>query len=188
MGIRSTFWRLALVFGEGGLLVLAGTLGPLYGPVVGWQLTLAATAGLFLLGGLLHAALLPHAPQRPPPGRVPSSGPAWEAVRSFFAKPDLLRGLAIILFFRFAENHMAKLVVPFLMDDVANGGLGMTLAEVGIAKGTVGVLCLVAGGILGGLAIYAHGLRRWLWPMVVALNVPNLVYVYLSWSLPTDRS
>ncbi len=185
VGIRSTFWRLALVFGEGGLLVLAGTLGATYGPTVGWQLTLLATAGLFAAGALYHALLLPRAAADQPRDE-PMEQAGREAVRSFFAKPDLLRGLAIILFFRFAENHMAKLVVPFLMDSPDVGGLGLTLEQVGIAKGTVGVLCLVAGGILGGLAIYAHGLRRWLWPMVIALNAPNLVYVYLAWVRPDD--
>jgi PAT family beta-lactamase induction signal transducer AmpG len=185
VGIRSTFWRLALVFGEGGLLVLAGVLGATHGPTTGWQLTLLATAGLFATGALYHAFLLPYA-AADQPRKEPVEQAGRHAVTSFFAKPDLLRGLAIILFFRFAENHMAKLVVPFLMDPLDAGGLGLTLEQVGIAKGTVGVLCLVAGGILGGLAIYAHGLRRWLWPMVVALNVPNLVYVYLAWARPQD--
>ncbi len=185
VGIRSTFWRLALVFGEGALLVLAGTLGHRYGATAGWQLTLLATAALFAAGAAFHALALPH-PPRDRPRDEPIDRAGMDAVRSFFAKPDLLRGLAIIFFYRFAENHMAKLVVPFLMDGPEAGGLGLALEQVGIAKGTVGVLALVAGGVLGGLAIYAHGLRRWLWPMVVALNVPNLVYVYLSWARPDD--
>lgn len=185
VGVRSTFWRLALIAGEGGLIVLAGVLGGRYGPIVGWQLTLALAAGIFALGGVYHALVLPHA-AADIPRKQPAMAAGREAVRTFFAKPDILRGLAFILFFRFAENHMAKLIVPFLLEARELGGLGLTLEQVGFAKGTVGVLCLVVGGILGGFAIYTHGLKAWLWPMVIALNVPNLVYVYLSWAQPAD--
>jgi MFS transporter, PAT family, beta-lactamase induction signal transducer AmpG len=185
VGVRSTFWRMALIFGEGGLIVLAGVLGKTYGPVVGWQLTLGIAALIFAVGAVYHALVLPHAPEDVPRTQ-PAAAAGLEAVKSFFAKKDILRGIAFIEFFRFAENHMSKLIIPFLNDPRDIGGLGLSLEQIGIAKGTVGVVCLVLGGILGGLAIYKHGLKAWLWPMVIAVNVPNLLYVYLAMAQPTD--
>ena len=185
VGVRSTFWRLALIFGEGGLVVLAGVLGTRFESAQqGWSGTLLATAGIFALATAYNAWALPRpAADVPRPGKK-ALGNSREMVRTFFAKPGMGAGILFIVFFRFAENHMAKLVAPFLLDERAVGGLGLTLEQVGIAKGTVGVAALVAGGILGGLAIYRHGLKAWLWPMVIVLNLPDLVYVYMAWAQP----
>lgn len=185
VGLRSTFWRLALVLGEGGLVMLAGVLGARMGDAEGWMATLTVAAGVFAVGALWHAWALPVAPDDVPRAE-PAPRAGREAVRSFFTKPGIGLGLAFLLFFRFGENHMAKLVTPFLLDAREVGGLGLSLAEVGFAKGTVGVAALVIGGILGGLAIWRHGLRAWMAPMVVALNAPDLVYVYLAWAQPDD--
>ncbi|HHO50171.1 MAG TPA: hypothetical protein ENK18_04675 [Deltaproteobacteria bacterium] len=115
-------------------------------------------------------------------------GNTAEIVSSFLRKEGIAASILFVVFFRFGETHMAKLVSPFLLDAPEVGGLGLSLAEVGFAKGTIGVLALVAGGILGGLAIYRDGLRAWMWPMVVALNGPDLLYVYMSWAQPQDYS
>jgi PAT family beta-lactamase induction signal transducer AmpG len=187
VGLRSTFWRLALISGEGGLVMLAGLLGAQLGPVQGWGATLGVAAAVFALGAAYHAVVLPHAPDdRPRAEPAPRAGA--EAVRTFFAKEGMAVGLLFILFFRFGENHMAKLITPFLLDPRVDGGMGLSLAEVGFAKGTVGVAALVVGGILGGVAIWRHGLKAWMWPMVVALNAPDLVYVYLAWAQPESYS
>ena len=185
VGLRSTFWRLALILGEGGLVMLAGVAGQQLGDVGGWQATMAVAAAVFAVGAAYHAVVLPVAAADVPRAE-PAQAAGAEAVRTFFAKPGIGVGLLFILFFRFGENHLAKLVTPFLLDGREVGGLGLTLTEVGFAKGTVGVACLVVGGILGGLAIWRHGLRAWMWPMVFALNAPDLVYVYLSWAQPTS--
>ncbi|TNE84022.1 MAG: MFS transporter [Deltaproteobacteria bacterium] len=184
VGVRSTFWRLALVFGEGGLVVLAGVLGTrLDSARSGWMATLGITAALFAVAAAYNAWALP-APISDVPRDREHGPPTTEIVRSFFARDGILVGLLFILWFRFAENHLAKLVSPFLLDPREVGGLGWTLEQVGFAKGTVGVLCLVAGGILGGGAIYRHGLTRWMMPMAFALNAPNLVYLYLATAQP----
>jgi len=185
VGVRSTFWRLALILGEGGLVMLAGLLGARMGTEAGWSATLGVAAAVFAGGAAYHAVVLPRAPADVPRAE-PAPRAGLEAVRTFFAKPGMGAGLLFILFFRFGENHMAKLVSPFLLDAREVGGLGLSLAEVGFAKGTVGVACLVAGGLIGGAAIWRHGLRAWIWPMVFALNAPDLLYVYLAWAQPTS--
>jgi PAT family beta-lactamase induction signal transducer AmpG len=190
VGVRSSFYRLAMVAGEGGILMLAGALGHqaplphLTDPTFGWSLTLAAVAAVFALGAAWHALILPVVDEAP---RGPASElPFRDTVRTFFARPGVLGTVAFIFGYRFAENHLSKLVTPFLLDERAVGGLGLSVQQVGFAKGTVGVLCLVAGGLLGGYAISRHGLRRWLLPMVVALNVPDLLYVWMAVAQPAD--
>ena len=185
VGVRSTFWRLALISGEGGLVVLAGVLGDRLGDTqTGWVATMAVTAGIFAVAALYNSLAMPRVAsdfQRDP---TELGGTFVETVTSFFTKPHIVMALLFILFFRFSENAISGLVSPFLLDPVADGGLGWTLTQVGFVKGTIGVLCLVAGGILGGVAIYANGLRAWLMPMVAMLNLPNAVYWYLAWEQP----
>lgn len=187
VGVRSTFWRLALISGEGGLVVLAGVLGRRLGSAQsGWMATMGVTAGVFAIAAAYNAWALP-TPAADVPRDAGDAGPKTrEIVRTFFAKEGMVIGVAFIVFYRFAEVHMAKLVTPFLLDERAIGGLGWSLEQVGFAKGTVGVLALVIGGILGGLAIYRHGLRAWMLPMAVALNLPNGVYLYLAVQQPEN--
>lgn len=181
VGVRSTFWRLALISGEGGLVALAGVLGARLGTTeAGWRATLLVVAGVFAVAALYNAVVLPHAAEDVVRDPADAGRNTADIVRTFLRKQGLVLSLCFILFFRFSENHISGLVSPFLLDERAVGGLGWTLQQVGLAKGTVGVVCLVIGGILGGLAIYRHGLRAWLWPMAIALNVPNAVYWVLA--------
>ena len=89
-----------------------------------------------------------------------------------------------MLTYRLAESQLLKLASPFMLDDRDAGGLGLTTGEVGMVYGTVGVIALTIGGILGGIAASRKGLHFWLWPMALAISLPNLVYVYLSYMQP----
>lgn len=112
---------------------------------------------------------------------LPFSGtPFAETIVSFFEKPEIGVAVAFVLFYRFAEGQVVKLVTPFLLDSVGAGGLALTTGEVGLVYGTIGVAALTAGGILGGIVAARDGLGRWLWPMVLAINVPNAVYLFLA--------
>ena len=112
---------------------------------------------------------------------LPFSGsPFAETIVSFFEKPEIGVAVAFVLFYRFAEGQVVKLVTPFLLDSVEAGGLALTTGEVGLVYGTVGVAALTVGGILGGIVAARDGLGRWLWPMVLAINVPNAVYLALA--------
>ena len=108
----------------------------------------------------------------------------WVTLKTFFQKPQVWAGLAFMLFYRMPEGLLAKVSALFLIDTAAKGGLGLSPAEYGLVQGTVGVIGLTLGGILGGIVASRDGLKRWLWPMVMAITLPDLVYVYLSYALP----
>lgn len=114
-------------------------------------------------------------------GALPfANSPFAEAIVSFFLKPEISLAVAFVLFYRFAEAQLVKLASPFLLDSAEAGGLALTTGEVGFVYGTVGLAFLTLGGILGGIVAARDGLKRWLWPMVIAINVPNAVYLYLA--------
>ena len=106
---------------------------------------------------------------------------------SLFQKPCLASLLLFLLFYRFAEAQLVKLAAPFLMDTRENVGLGLSTEEVGFVYGTVGILALTAGGLLGGILFSRHGLKRWLWPMALLMNVPNLAYLSFAVLKPVSR-
>jgi PAT family beta-lactamase induction signal transducer AmpG len=102
----------------------------------------------------------------------------------FFRRKDIIIIISFFLFYRFAEAQLVKMVAPFLLDSRVKGGLSLTTAEVGLIYGTVGVIALMLGGLLGGYVVYKKGLKFWLWPMVLIMHVPDLIFVYLSHTLP----
>ena len=103
---------------------------------------------------------------------------------TFFQKPQVWAGICFMLFYRMPEGLLAKVSALFLVDAPRNGGMGLSDGEYGLVQGTVGVIGLTLGGILGGIVASRDGLKRWLWPMVLAITLPDLVYVYLSYALP----
>jgi MFS transporter, PAT family, beta-lactamase induction signal transducer AmpG len=187
VGVRSTFYRISMLGGQGGLVWLAGWLAQHHGgPVLAWSAVFGLLAGFFVVAALWHGFALP----RPAADRAaPRRGHFWRefgaVFRSFFAREDIVRVLVFLLAYRFGEAQLLKLVVPFLLDERAVGGLGLTTQDVGLAYGTVGVAALTAGGLLGGWAISRAGLGRLLWPLLLAINLPNLLYVWLAVAQPT---
>lgn len=111
-----------------------------------------------------------------------------ETFRTFFTKKNALTAILFMLFYRLPEAQLVKLINPFMLDPMDKGGLGLTTGEVGIIYGTIGIVGLTIGGILGGIAASQGGLKKWLWPMVCAITLPDLVYVYLSYVQPDSFS
>ena len=181
-GVRSTAYRLSSIVAQGGLVTLAGVLHSRWGNVrLAWQIVFALLALVFAAAALVHLRSLPRPALDAPPPRAASHWQGFVAVwRSFFRKPGIAAILAFLLLFRFGEAQSLKLVAPFLLDARADGGLGLSTAQLGIAYGTVGVAALTLGGLLGGWLVSRHGLRPWLWPMVASVHVPNLVFVALA--------
>jgi PAT family beta-lactamase induction signal transducer AmpG len=189
VGVRSTFYRLALLSGQGGLVWLAGRLdSDGRGPARAWEMVFWVLAAVYAALATANAFALP----RPALDGVPLRQGRFRrdflaAFGAFFRQPGLARILGFLLLYRFAEAQLLKLVNPFLLDPRAAGGLELTDRQVGILYGEFGVGALIAGGILGGMAIARHGLHRWLWPMLAAMSVPNLVFVYLAVAQPRNE-
>ncbi len=204
IGIRNTFFRLALIAGQGGLLKLAGALETQgAGVVPAWRTAFFAAGAALALLALWHAWAMPrpssgaqsteaeHAGARAlPAGDVVRAGAAWRATRasfaSFFARPALGRVLAYLVLYRFAEAQLAKIAPIFLVEERALGGLGLSTERLAEIYAGLGPALLLTGGILGSFVCARDGLRAWRWPMAFALNVPNLVYVYLALAQPTS--
>ncbi|MCI6049930.1 MFS transporter [Phocaeicola plebeius] len=192
VGIRSTFYRFATIAGQGLLIMLAGCLEEMTGRTsYAWSITFFTLAGCLLALWLYHSFVLPRPDQDCP--SVARQGEARSVLtdflltfRSFFQKEQALTAILFMLLYRLPEAQLAKMGIPFLLDPVEQGGLGMTTAQIGFAQGTLGIVGLTLGGILGGIAVARHGLRRWLWPMVWAISLPDIVYVYLSYVQPDN--
>lgn len=187
VGIRSTFYRIASIVGQGLLIMLAGTLESHYKPAMAWSLTFGLTAVFFLLLFLYHARMLPHGS-----GDHASKDVSWgnvmqgflETFVSFFRKPQIVVALLFILLYRLPEALLVKICPLFLLGKPDAGGLGLSTQDVGLVQGTVGVIGLTLGGILGGFAAERGGLRRWLWPMVLSITLPDAVYIALAYFQP----
>ena len=186
VGIRATSYRIANVLGRGLLVMLAGGIETATGDVrAAWRWVYAILGVVFLATAGYHAAVLPlPAADRRHAGPVLSFAALGQPVLSFFRKPGIARMLAFLLLYRLAEAQLVSLVSPFLLDDRGRGGLGLTTSEVGFVYGTLGIAMLSLGGILGGMLVARDGLGRWLWPMALAINLPNLAYVWLAFAQP----
>ena len=186
VGVRSTFYRLAMIAGQGGLVYLAGTLQEKTGEVTrAWTLVFLLLAAVFAVVALYHLFALPRPAADHTVKRGPNAVAGFVAVfAEFFRKKNIGATLAYLLLYRLAEAQALKLVTPFLLDGREVGGLGLTTQQVGIVYGTVGVIALTAGGILGGLVISRCGLKRMLWPMIIIMHTPNLVFVLLALTQP----
>ncbi len=190
VGIRSTFYRIATIFSSGLLVGLAGALQVLTRNIrYSWSLVFYLMAGLFIGLWLYHHWALP----KPAEDGEKSKKTAREIIAefkqtvvTFFQKPQVWAGICFMLFYRMPEGLLAKVSALFLVDAHHNGGLGLSDGEYGLVQGTVGVIGLTLGGILGGIAASRHGLKKWLWPMVLAITLPDLVYVYLSYVMPSN--
>ena len=189
VGIRSTFYRLATIFGQGILVMIAGNLQVIYRNSISysWSLMFYGVTGLFIALWLWHSAILPR-PKEDAPREDVNARTIWKefvnTIITFFQKPQVVAGILFMLFYRMPEGLLAKVSALFLIDAAHNGGMGLSPQEYGLVQGTVGVIGLTLGGILGGICAGRDGLKRWLWPMVCAITLPDIVYVYLSYALP----
>ncbi len=244
VGIRSMFYRFAMIFGTGFLVYRAGKMQEATGDAAGsWSIMLTVSALLFVLLFLYHRFFLPYPAEDQPKaafkpaailplagyltaagliiwlfnslsgvwlklgtaallvlglivacrlylfpylkGKMAEKGNSFnEAFISYFTMDGIGYIVAFILFYRLAEAMLLKMTQPFLLDAVSKGGLGISTAEVGIIYGTTGMIALIVGGILGGWLVSRYGFRRCLWPMVFALHIPDVFYLYMSYAQP----
>ena len=188
VGIRNTFYRIATIAGQGLLIMLAGHLETSTGNIpYAWSLTFMVLAGIFIALWAYHYFVLP----RPESDRAAKEVSTRTLMKefigtfvSFFKKEQAGIAILFMLLYRLPEAQLAKMGIPFLVDPIHEGGLGLTTEQIGFVQGTVGIIGLTLGGILGGIAVSRGGLKRWLWPMVCAISIPDIVYVYLSYAQP----
>ena len=194
VGVRNTFYRIGMVIGQGGLVLLAGYLQKgFYGSTfqsvdASWMAVFFILGALMLLLAMYHALILP---------RVETSvhehfdlaeqlHEFGLTLKVFVTKPHLVTALCFILLFRLPEGLLTKIVPLFLTRSAEEGGLAMSNVDFGLIYGTLGVVGLLLGGIIGGWAVSKWGLKKCLWPLVLCITLPDLVYVYLSY-YPTSQ-
>lgn len=188
-GIRGTFYRIAMITAQGILVIIAGTLAKTSGVVHAWTVVFYIVTGLFFLFAIYHLFVLPF-PASDKPAVSEGSGSVFKNfVRTFalfFQKNKIGLVIAFLLVYRLGEAQLLSLVAPFLKDPREVGGLALTTQQIGIVSGTVGVVGLLCGGIVGGILAARVGLGKALWWMFAAINLPAWVYVFLSFTQPDN--
>jgi len=195
VGVRNTFYRIGMVIGQGGLVMLVGALqnglfGPQFSDIrLSWISVFIVLGIMMFILGVYHSRILPHVEQGEVNDSFSLKVQAQEFVNTlkvFVTKPHLISALAFILLFRLPEGLLTKIVPLFLTRSTEEGGLALSNVDFGFISGTLGVIGLLAGGIIGGWAVSRWGLKRCLWPLVLCITLPDLVYVYLS-CVPTSN-
>ncbi|MCR5152234.1 MAG: MFS transporter [Prevotella sp.] len=192
--IRNTCYRIAVIFGQGVLVPVAGLLQkalPDHDKAYTWSLVFFGLAGIFIAIWLYHRFIMPR-----PVDRSNENMTATEVLHglkemlvTFFTKKPARQIFFVLLFlllYRFPEAMLTKMASTFLLRPIAEGGLGLTKEAFGLAYGTVGLVGLLLGGIVGGMLASRDGLKRWLWPFVCAITLPDIVYVYMSYAVPSN--
>ena len=203
IGIRSTFYRIASVFGQGVLVYIAGHIEKSTGDIpYSWRVTLGVSAVVFFLITIYHTFFLPHSDEDRPRqssaenvksiedgvqkgnGKDAKSASNWselaESFVTFIKKPNVLWAIAFMLLYRLPEGFLIKMCQPFLVHGTEIGALGLSTELVGLIYGTFGVIALLAGGIVGGIVASKIGLKRSLWSMAACMTLPCLTFVYLA--------
>ena len=191
IGIRSTFYRISSVFGQGVLVLIAGLVERSSGNIpLSWQVTLGVSALVFAVVSLYHIFFLPRSADDAPRVKADEAANTWKELGAsfvtFFTKPGVLLAIFFMLLYRLPEGFLIKMCQPFLVAAADKGGLGLPTDVVGVVYGTFGVIALLAGGIVGGLVASRLGLRKSLWWMAAGMTLPCLTFVYLATSLPQN--
>lgn len=176
VGVRNTFYRIGMIMGQGLMVMVAGWFS--------WHLTFIIIGILLILLAIFHRMILPSIETA-----LHEDFNFEEQLQEFentlivfFCRPHIIASLCFILLFRLPEGLLTKIVPLFLTRSIAEGGLALTKVEIGFISGTLGTIGLLAGGIIGGIAVSRWGLRRCLWPLVLCITLPDIVYVYLSYA------
>lgn len=181
LGIRSTFYRLSLLTGNGLIVIIAGFLEQKYGDKTkAWSYTMVIVGLIMTLITIYNYFSTPRIETKTIEKKLVPKTSFGAVFITFFQKKQIGLVLAFILLFRLGESQLLKMLTPFLIDGKDVGGMGLTTEDVGIIYGTFGVSALVIGGILGGIAISKDGLKKWMLPMILSMHLPIIGFVLLS--------
>ena len=191
VGIRSMFYRCANVFGQGGMVILAGLFEMKVGVAMGWKITVAICAMFFAVVSIYHSIIMP----KPATDKSVGEGSARSEIGvvlkefvasfvSFLTKRHVVIAILFMLLYRLPEAQVIKLCKPFLLSPRDLGGLGMTQVQVGFVYGTLAIIGLTIGGIIGGICASRGGLKKWIFPMALATSLNCVAYIVLSYFQP----
>ena len=190
IGIRNTFYRFAILTGQGLLVILAGKLENLYNNVsLAWSIVFGILAIVFVVFAFYHKWILPHPSEDNNHEKLDLNDVIKKIFKifiSFFKKPQIVLAVSFILFYRFGEAQLVKIAPLFMLDTMEMGGLGLSTSEYGFVYGTLGMIMLTLGGITDGLLVAKNGLNYWIIWMALAMKLPDLVYVYMAYTQPEN--
>lgn len=191
VGVRNLFYKVAFITAQGGLVALSGILaGDDLNYQGAWMWIFILSGAVFVLFALYHKVVL-QKPDEDVSRKLYNASESFliyiRTLVLFFQKKGIIISLLFILFYRFGEAQLTRLAAPFLLDSVDAGGLGLSNESYGLMYGTVGMLSLMLGGILGGVLVSRHGLKFWMWPMALAMKLPDVAYVYLASAQPESE-
>ena len=190
IGIRNSFYRFAILFSQGLLVVFAGQLENFYDNTkLAWIVIFASLSILFVTLALYHKLILPIPESSRKNSKKTFKETSYkylEVVKDYFNKSQILLTISFILLYRFGEAQLVKIAPLFMLDSYESGGLNLSTSEYGFIYGTLGIAMLTLGGITGGFFIAKHGLKFWILWMALAMKLPDLVYVYMAYSQPSN--
>lgn len=192
VGLRGTFYRIGMITGQGLIVIIAGYLETSLGDnTQAWSWTMIIVSGMMLLLTAINYFTTPvvEENQEKPTeklSRAEEQANFWKVFETFFTKKNIALSLTFVLIYRLGESQLVKMASPFLLGDRTDGGLAISTSDYGLIYGTVGVIALLLGGILGGIAISRDGLGKWMIPMALSLNLPNLLYIALAHFQPEN--
>ena len=192
IGIRNTFYRFAILFGQGIIVIIAGQLENITDNLkLAWSLVFGILSGLFIILAAYHKWALPRPKNDQEEFNTAKEDIVkeyFEIIKAYFKKPQILLIILFILLYRFGEAQLVKIAPLFMLDSYESGGLGLSTSEYGFIYGTLGIAMLTLGGIVGGFFIAKNGLKYWIIWMALAMKLPDLVYVYMAYSQPDNMT
>ena len=190
IGIRNTFYRFAILTGQGLLVILAGQLEDWTGETTtAWSMIFGMLAVLFIGFSFYHKWKLPYPhsdKSHQDPNLKETIQNFFQVFLSYFKKPQIILVIIFILLYRFGEAQLVKIAPLFMLDSIETGGLGLSTSQYGFIYGTLGMVMLTLGGITGGFFAAKHGLKSWIIWMALAMKLPDLVYVYMAYAQPDN--
>ena len=189
LGIRSTFYRLSMLTGNGLIVFIAGYLEQEYGDKQkAWSYTMVIVGIIMTVITIYNYFSTPKIEAKivETKTELPADKSFGAVFATFFQKKQIGLVLAFILLFRLGESQLLKMLTPFLIDPITAGGMGLSTQDVGVIYGTFGVISLTVGGILGGIVISRDGLGKWMLPMILVMHLPIIGFILLSHFHPSS--
>jgi PAT family beta-lactamase induction signal transducer AmpG len=197
-GVQSLSWNVGPIVASGFLVYLSGRLHTevfehdpkVFGPewLDAWRIIFFIVAGLTLLMALWHARVMPEgARAENTPANLKDAGTILrDSFVTFFQKRDVWKMIAFAFLFRVSIGLLEKIGPFFMVDAASKGGLGMSNEQLGLVYGTYGLVAVLAGSLLGGWFVARRGLKRTLFVLCCAVNIPNAAFLVLAIVLPTS--